>query len=130
MNAKSWSESTKSEWTRFIGKKIGDEKKKLLTELDGMHKKSEQLQNVIREYEIQKDLLERQREDQKKQFEEKETIDKIKYDDLERVYMELQKKIYTYQMKQEKRDNEITRVQGFVNENNKKKQQLELWGVK
>lgn len=69
---------------------------------------SEHQINVIREKEIRVDHLLKDTEEQKNFFLEREMLNKIKYDQLERKYAALQKKVFDYKMSED-----IRRVESF-----------------
>lgn len=67
----------------------------------------EEQKNEIRELEISIDVILRDTEEQRIINQEKETLTRIKYEEMDRKYVALQKKVYEFQMNNEIRRTEI-----------------------
>jgi hypothetical protein len=88
---------------------LNEENKVISNKLDEKLQISNYQKNSIREYELRNDITLKEIEEDKNLYFEKEMLNKIKYDELERKYASLQKKIYEYQMNEDIRRAEINR---------------------
>jgi hypothetical protein len=88
---------------------LNEENKVISNKLDEKLQISNYQKNSIREYELRNDITLKEIEEDKNLYFEREMLNKIKYDELERKYASLQKKIYEYQMNEDIRRAEINR---------------------
>lgn len=71
---------------------------------DSLEDKSEHLKNRARELEIKIDLVKKETEEDKAMYMERDLLNRIKFEELERKYSELQKKAFTMQQEKQKKN--------------------------
>jgi hypothetical protein len=86
---------------------------------------------TIRDHELRSDIILRDMEEQKSLFQERQITRKIKSDELEKKYAQLQKKIHQYQMNEDLRDIEMktntTKIKEQKSTSENIEQQLEIF---
>lgn len=103
------------------------ENKKTATENEEFEFQSDQLRNKIREYEIKIELVQKEIETEKASFNERDLLNRIKYENLEAKYAELQKKAFALQ--EERRKKSFNRLPIDSSKNYKVKKAKKLHAV-
>lgn len=97
------------------------------TQLNAIDRKIEFQAEVISELGVKVEVLTKEKEDQKAQFLQLEEIEKIKYEELEKKFLEMASKSKEYQSSQEEREIDDIEIQLKLSQDLKEEEDTKMY---